>query len=199
MSTSSPTPASLASVARLARGAVVGLRGAARVLVEERRLVDEDVGAAGRLADHVAGRGVAGQDDAAARPRLPDHLLRADAGDGLARLQTAERGTGLDAEGLRERRIEAPGPLVLDQGVPERAAAVAHVERLDLVAVELDRVPGADVGDVQRVGDAARRHPTADASRRCVPGGPNTSSGFSRPRRSNVFSMPGRPSQWSAW
>ena len=26
-----------------------------------------------------------------------------------------------------------------------------------------------------------------------MPGGPKTSSGFSRPRRSNVFSMPGRP------
>ena len=32
-----------------------------------------------------------------------------------------------------------------------------------------------------------------------MPGGPKTSSGFSRPRRSNVLSIPGSPSQWSAW
>ena len=78
-----------AHLRRLARRAVLGLGGTCGVLLEERRLVDEDVGAAGGLPDHVAGRGVTGDDDAPSGARLADDVLRAHAADGSTAAQHA--------------------------------------------------------------------------------------------------------------
>ena len=90
----------LGDLGRLARGGVAGLA-RARVSSGERRLVDEQVGAVGDRADHVAGRGVAGDDDLAAAAGLAQHLLGphlALAPDRLAALEAAEVGPGLHAQ-----------------------------------------------------------------------------------------------------
>src|SRR5258708_32586993 len=63
---------------------------------------------------------VAGEDDLAALSRWSHHLLGGDAGDGLAALQAAEVGTGLDAEAPRESGVEEPGPGGLGEDVAER-------------------------------------------------------------------------------
>src|SRR3954451_4034036 len=74
---------------RLARRGVPGLERALALLLHERRLVDEDVGAVGGDADHLARRRVAREHDLAAGAVGADHLLGTDAVDGLPALQPA--------------------------------------------------------------------------------------------------------------
>ena len=64
-------------------------------------------------------------------------------------------GPGATPSAAARLGVEAARALGLDDRVAERAPAVAHVERLDVVPVELDRVTGVHVGDLQVVGDPA--------------------------------------------
>src|SRR3954468_13388576 len=75
---------------RLAGGAVAGLEGALALVLDEGRLVDEQVRAVGGDPDHVARRRVAREHDLAPRPLRPDDLLGPHAVDGLAALQAPE-------------------------------------------------------------------------------------------------------------
>ena len=70
--------------------------------------------------ERLARRGVARDHDLAPRARGPEHLLRRDAPDRLAVLEAPELGAGDDPEGGGGLRIELPGPLVLEDHVPER-------------------------------------------------------------------------------
>ena len=121
--------------------------------------MDQELGAAGGLDGRGAGRGVAGDDDGPARPRLPHHVGRADrpvgAGHGLATLEGGEVGAFGDPEPLRLLGVEAAGPLELDQRVAAGANAVLDRKRLDLAAIDVDPVPGLDLDQVEREAEAA--------------------------------------------
>ena len=67
----------------LADGGVAGLGGALDVLLGEAGVVDQQLGVGGGGHGGRAGRGVAGDDDGAARPARADHVLGAD-GPGCA-------------------------------------------------------------------------------------------------------------------
>src|SRR3954452_23555773 len=144
---------------RLARRAVAGLEGALALLVRERRLVDEHVGAVRGDAHHLGRRGAPGEDDPPAGPRRADDLLGADAVDGLAALEAPEVGTERDAERGRELVAQAPRPIVLEDRVAEGLRAVAHVERADLVAVVADRLARLELDDAERVAETAVDEP----------------------------------------
>src|SRR3954451_5316916 len=139
----------------LARGGVAGLQRAVELVGGERGLVDQDVGAVGGHADHVAGAGVPREDQAAPAACLPYDLLRRHAVDGLAALQAAEVGTGCDAQPRGQLGVEAAGPVALDERVAVGLAAVADAQRVDLVAVELDDRVGLEVDGGQAVLQAA--------------------------------------------
>src|SRR3954452_3439534 len=139
---------------RLAGGAVAGLERAVSRLLGERRLVDEHVGADRGGADHVARRGVAGDDDGAAGARRPDDLLGADAVAALAALQAPEVGPERHPARRGELGVEAPGALVLDDGVAEGLQPVADVERADLVAVVAHGLAGLELDDAERIAQA---------------------------------------------
>src|SRR5436190_16614108 len=135
----------------LARGRVPGLLSPLGLLVDEGRLVHEDVGLVGDHLEHLRRARVARDDDLAARPVRADDLLGRDAVDRLTMLQAPEVRAGRDAEALRERGVEAPGPGGLDERVGERRAAMARVDGVDLVAVALDDLARLELDDVQRV------------------------------------------------
>src|SRR5258708_7787240 len=101
---------------------------------------------------------VAGEDDLAALSRWSHHLLGGDAGDGLAALQAAEVGTGLDAEALRESGVEVPGSWVLGEDVAERGVAfVVDRDGMDAVALALDGLARFELGERQLIGQAPER------------------------------------------
>ncbi len=110
----------------------------------------EDVGVRGVDLDALDRRGVAGVDDPATGAILPHDLLGRDAVDRLAALQAAEVRALGDPEGARGLDVEAPGPVVLDEGVAVGLDAVVDRERGDhevaeadlLVVLELDHVQG---------------------------------------------------------
>src|SRR3954468_6978327 len=140
---------------RLARRRVAGLERALALLLDERRLVDEDVGAVGRDANHLAREAVPRDHNAPARPVGPDHLVGSHAVDRLAALEAPEVGAELDADLHRELVVEAPRPVLLDDRVAEGLRAVADVEGADLVAVVLDRLPRLELDDAERVAEPA--------------------------------------------
>src|SRR5690349_8859743 len=140
---------------RLARGAVAGLERALALLLGERRLVDEQVGAMGGDAHHVARRRVARDDDPPPRPLGPDDLLGPHAVDDLAALQAPEVRAERDAELDGELVVEPARACVLDDRVAEGLHPVADVERADLVAVVDDRLARLELDDVERVAEAA--------------------------------------------
>ena len=114
----------------LARGRVFGLARTLGLLLGERGLVHEHVGAVGGDDERLARRGVAGEHELAPEPRRAHHLLGAHPADALAALQAAEVRARRDPELLRDRGVELPRPGLLDERVPERAAAaVAHGDR----------------------------------------------------------------------
>src|SRR5262249_52381610 len=135
----------------LVRGAVAGLERAVALLLGEGRLVNEQVGALGVRADHVARGRVARDDDPAARALRSDDLFGPDAVDGLAALEAAEVRAERDAELGRELVVEAARARVLDDRVAERVGAVADVEGGDLVAVVLHALPRVELDDAERV------------------------------------------------
>ena len=146
---------------RLARGAVQRRGGALGVLVQERRLVDEHVGAVGGDDDRVGRRRVTADDDAPAGARLAHDLLGRDVVDRLAALQAAEVGPRHHAEALRELGVEAAGARVLDERVAERGPAVADGERDDLEVVAAHRLVGLEVADRHAVARAPVDRPQA--------------------------------------
>ena len=134
-----------------------------------------------------------------AAPR-PDHLLGRDAADRLPALQAAEVGPGRrrraarparrrSARAARPRRARSRRPA--PGARPGTAATRSRRGRTLLAGLELDERRARSAG--------GRRRAAASRMIARSPGGPWTASGRSRPRRSKVFSMPGRPSQWSAW
>jgi hypothetical protein len=145
----------------LPRGAVQRQRGAVGLVVRERRLVDEHVGAMRRDDDGVGRRGVARDDDPAPGARLAHDLLGRHAGDRLPPLQAPEVGARRHAQPLRQLGVEATRPRVLEQRVAERGAAMAHGERDDLQVVAAHRLVGLEVADRQAVARAAVDRPQA--------------------------------------
>src|SRR3954452_9498258 len=135
----------------LAGGRVPGLLRARGLLGRERRLVDEDVGLVGDHLEHLRRAGGARDEEPWGPAVGADDLLGRDAVDRLAALEAAEVRAGRDPEALGELGVEAPGPRVLDEGVRERRAAVARVDRVDLVAAALDHLARLELDDVQRV------------------------------------------------
>ena len=93
-------------------GRVACLGRARRLLLQEGRLVHEQIGLEGDEAGHLAGRRVSRQHHAAPAPRLAHHLIGPHAVDGLAVLEATEVGPRDDAQ-LAAR---APGrmPLAAD-------------------------------------------------------------------------------------
>ena len=126
----------------LQRGRVQRLRRAVALLLRERRLVDQHVGAFGEHAHGLDRRRVAGDHDAPPRPRLAeDGVGRQHAAVGqrhrLAALQRAAFRAERDAERVGRLDVEAAGPDVLDERVADRRDAVVHREDEDAVAVTL--------------------------------------------------------------
>ena len=124
------------------------------VLVEERALVDEQVGAAGGDDRAVAWPGIAGEHDPAAAAGRTHHLAGLDPAHGLAALQLPELRAGRRAEGGGALGVEPAGPVVLDEHVANGRAAVARRERLQPVAVEPQRLVDVELLDLQRVAEA---------------------------------------------
>ena len=157
----------------------------------------EHIPALGDL-EHARGRrSVAGEDDLAAGARRAEDLLGADRSsvgelDCLARLEAAEERPFRDAELPRGLDVEAAGPRQLDEGVAVRRDAVGDLDREDPVVAAVERVAVAELDQLDGVGqlpEDAAKPPEEVLS----PGGPYTVSGSCRPRRANVFSIPGRP------
>src|SRR5690606_4110478 len=128
---------------RLAGRRVCGLHRARRVLVAERRLVYEEVGAHRRVDRRLARPRVPGDDDRAPRARradefaVPDHAPIVDR-DVLALVDAPpERPLG-DAERTRVVGVEPPATLVLHEREAERrAVAVVDAERAEVVILAL--------------------------------------------------------------
>ena len=133
--------------------------------------MDEQVGLVGEDLGRLAGRGVAGEDDAPAAPRLAQHLFGRDAADRLPRLQPAEVGAGCDAEARGGLGVEAPGPVVLGERIAVGGDAVVDRERRDRVAGEADLLVRVELLQRERERDAAprRSHGVEQPTR---PGGP---------------------------
>ena len=152
----------------LRSGRVSGQARPIALLLPEGRLMDQQVGRVGGDRERLAGRGVAGDDDLAARARLADHLLGAHAGNGLAALQASEIGSGRDAQYRRELGVEASRPRVLDQHVAIGEHAVAHVDGVNLERVAADRLAGLEFDHLEREAELAvhaphRAHQLGDA------------------------------------
>ena len=118
----------------------------------------EHVGAARRLDGGGAGARVAGHDDLPAGARRIDHLLRAyDAPvrerHRFSALQGAEHGAFLDTERRCALRVEASGPIVLDERPPDRRDPVARGEGDEIAAVAPDPVARRHLLDPQVEGE----------------------------------------------
>ena len=100
---------------RRLRGRVRGLLCALALVLEERRVVDEQVCAPGRLEDARRRRRVTGNHHGAARPGLPEHLVGCDDAslrkrDGLAALERTALWTVRDVECIGRLDVEAARP-----------------------------------------------------------------------------------------
>ena len=93
---------------------MAGLRGPIVLVLRERRLVDQEVGAVRGHLQCLARHRVAGDDELAARTRWPEHMLGRDSVDGLAALHTSEVRSGREAETDGFLGIELPRPFVLE-------------------------------------------------------------------------------------
>lgn len=85
-------------------------------------------------------------------------------------LERAPRRAVGDAEPVGRGRVEAAGPLVLDEGVADRRDAVVEREGAQLVAVAAQAVAGLQLDELHRVGEAPvdraqRRHRPLQAGR----------------------------------
>ena len=150
VSASCRASASRAELGGLASGAVRGLAGAVGVLLGERGLVHEQVGFVCGDLQRLARRGVAREDDLAPLAFGAHDLLGQDAADGLAALQAAEVGAGLDAELLGELGVEVAGARVLDDRVAEGdGRAVADGHGGDQVTVALDALRRLELDDFE--------------------------------------------------
>ena len=125
----------------LADGRVAGFGGALDLLLGEAGVVDQQLGVGGGGHGRRAGRGVAGDDDRAARARLgPDHLLgrgpgRTRPATSSPRCSAAKAGPSGTPSALGGLDVEAARALLLDQRVAVGAHAVRGLEGLDLVVV----------------------------------------------------------------
>ena len=121
--------------------------------------MDEQVGRVRVDLGGLARPRVAGDDDAAPGARRADHLLGPHAGDGLAALQAPEVRALRDAERARRRGVEAPRPVVLDEGVAEGGRAVVDREGGDDVGAEPDLLVRLELGHPQREARAPEHGP----------------------------------------
>src|SRR4051812_35168382 len=113
---------------------MAGLMGTVGLLIAEGGLVDEQVGAVRDGNGHVAGRGVAAEDELAAAAGGAQDLVGSDAcavagRDRLAPLKAAEVRARLHAPLDSSPLVEAARAILLDQRVPVCLHAMAHVER----------------------------------------------------------------------
>ena len=129
---------------------------AAALVLGERRLVDEDVGAVRCLDDVWRGRGVAGQREFPPRPSRTEHRVRGDdravgQRQRLARLEHPALPAGGHAERVGRGDVEAARPLVLDERVAERADTVLDGERLDHILTALEPLARRQLDERERV------------------------------------------------
>ena len=169
------------------------------LVLEEGRLVDEHVGRVGVDLGRLARPRVARDDDPPPRPLRADDLLGLDAADLLAALEAAEVRPLRHAERPRGGRVEAAGAVVLHERVAVGGAAVLDRERGDEVAAEADLLVGLELLDAQRVARAAEHEAHRLDQRAQARAARRATSSRSRARRSNDFTIPTRPSQWSRW
>ena len=121
------------------------MRGLARplaLLVEERGLVDEHFGLAGRLEDDRRGSRIARDDELSAGARRAEHLVGRDDDplvqlDRIAALEQAPLAR-VDAESVGGLDVEAARPRLLDERVADRRDTVRRREGGQVVAVALD-------------------------------------------------------------
>ncbi len=141
---------------RLGRGRMERLTGAFLLLGREGRLVHEQVGMVRRLDDARRGCRVAGEHDLSAGPPRPEHRVGRDHApvgerQRLASLEDAPLPPGWDADRIGGVHVEAPRPLVLDEGVADGGDAVVDGEGVDPILAPLERLPGLDLDERQRV------------------------------------------------
>ena len=113
----------------LTRCRVQGLDGARSFVFEERRLVHEQVCVLRENTDGLGGRCVAGDHDAPAGPRLPEHQIGSEhpavgERDRLAALQRPSLRPVRHSERVRGRDVEATGAHMLDERVADGRDAV---------------------------------------------------------------------------
>src|SRR4051812_31551324 len=163
--------ARVAGYPRCLRGSrVPGLARASALVLTERRLVHEQVGAVGVDLDRLHRGGVAGVDDPPARTVGPDDLLGPDAVDGLAALQAAEVRAFGDAQRACRLDVEAPRPVVLDERVAIGLDAVVDREGGDREVLPADLLVVLELDHVQRVPRAPDDRPQHLAEQRAQAG-----------------------------
>ena len=146
---------------RLADGRVAGVERALGLLLGEAGVVDEQLGAPGRLDGRPARRGVAGDHDRPARARArpsppPGSTGPSEPATVSPRWRAAKAGPSGTPRRFAASGSKRPGRSCLDQGVAAGADAVLDREGADLAALDLDRVarlhfdqlePEADLAD----------------------------------------------------
>ena len=174
-----------------------GLRRTLALLLGERGLVDQQVGAVRGDPQRLARPGVAREDELASRPGPPITCSGPHTADGLAALNATELGSRLEPEPHGCLGSNTPGRSSSNRTSRTRTT-VRDRHRCDPVAVARQHVARRELHQIERKADAPA-HPQHQPEQRLQPGRPGIVSGRSRPRRSKVLSIPGSPSQWSAW
>src|SRR5205807_4634290 len=136
-------------------GRVPRLGGAVSLLLEEGRLVNEQVRSVRGDAHGLGRRRVARHEDLAPGAGRPDHLLGRHAVDRLAVLEAPEVRSGPHAEPLGGLGVEFARALVLPKYEAERRNAVLDADRGHRVAIAANLVRRVELLDPQLVAQAA--------------------------------------------
>ena len=138
-------------------GAVVVLLGTGRFPVGVRRLVDQDVHASDRLDGIPAGFRVAGVGDAHPLDGWSDDLLRPDAVDGLAGLQTSHIRTVLDAQFQSLPVVEPSGSIRGPEYESQGRNPMVGAEAFDGESSDIEPLAAGQLGYLQQIAGLALR------------------------------------------
>ena len=130
----------LSKIGSLPCGAVRLLRGTLCLLVQERCLMDKDVGGVGRELKRFTRSRVSGNDQLPSRARGAENLIGLDAIDRSASLKLSEFRTWTQAERCSTFEIYSAGTLGLICDIAKRGAAMACLERGHSEPFELDGI-----------------------------------------------------------
>ena len=161
------TPAVASELRRVGARSSARSRGALALVLEERRLVDEQIGAGRRLDDRSRRRGVPGDHELPAGPGGPSTssgctIAAAGERDRLAAPAGRPLGAGGTPSASAASTSKRPGRVVLDERIADRRDAVVDGERHEAVAVAVERVAGLELHELVRI-----REPAEDAPQRC--------------------------------